>query len=111
MTMSPSPGCALNTSIGHYARQLPKVKGGGKAGAKDPKAEKVAPKLDKAAKVAKAEVVSSGDVAEDTWNTYRSRVHKRAAKEAIALGLSPDDASEHRKAAGIAAKAEWNAMI
>ena len=136
---------ALHTSNGHYARQLPKVKGGGKGGVskasgKNSKigkaacaatAKKVesgaggaggtASKADKVKSgdggagdtASKADKVKSGDVAiaGDTWDKYRSRAFKRAAKEAIAKGMSPETASKYRSRACQAAKIDWGAML
>ena len=105
---------ALHPSIGHYSRLLPKVKGGGKGGGKG---VATANKVESGAggaggTTSKAAKVKSGDVAiaGDTWDKYRSRVFKRAAKEAIEKGMSSSVASKFRQDACAAAKIDWAAM-
>ena len=60
----------------------------------------------------KAVKVKGGDglIAGDTWDKYRSRVFKRAAKEAIEKGMSSTDAWTFRQKACAAAKIDWAAM-
>ena len=111
----------LRTSIGYYARQLPKLKGGKGANSKQTsgKGKGVGNKgggkgigSKGGGKIGDGKGGSTGSDMDkkdlDTWHKYRSRAWKQASKDAISACLSPSAAAKFRSAACAAAKKTWN---